>query len=202
MEKDSGFNELRAIAVCNAVIRSKGVPIEGKAEFHTKKGQIYRGLAVQGFAVDPEKSIMHLVEAVSSFLESIKLYQTLSLDHERFAKTRDSLRDTFRFLFICAARSLSAQRRDLIDLIFKFFSNEAKRKGYFFDLIEGPAIDCIRILSSARTNDDLTRNRAFIQRVQGVLDSRAGLTFRDEKIRNNILSAAGESVRQINALTR
>jgi hypothetical protein len=77
-----------------------------------------------------------------------------------------------------------------------------KRKGYFFDLIEGPAIDCIRILSSARTNDDLTRNRAFIQRVQGVLDSRAGLTFRDEKIRNNILSAAGESVRQINALTR
>lgn len=81
---------------------------------------------MQGFAVDPEKSIMHLVEAVSSFLESIKLYQTLSLNHERFAKTRDSLRDTFRFLFICAARSLSAQRRDLIDLIFKFFSNEAQ----------------------------------------------------------------------------
>ena len=135
-------------------------------------------------------------------LESVEKYRALSRDHERFAKTSDNLRDTFRFLFICAARLLSAQRRDLIDMIFKFFSHEAKNKRFSFDLIEGPAAECIRIISSARTRDDLTRNRGFIQRLQGVFDSRNGLKFRDETLRKNVLSAAAESIDTINASMR
>jgi len=119
MEKDSGSNEMGAVEVCGAVIRLKGISDDCKAEFYTKKGLVFRGLAVQGFPVDPEKSIVYQTEALSALLESVELYQKSTYDQERFSKTRDSLRDVFRFLFICAARSLSAQRRDLIDLIFR-----------------------------------------------------------------------------------
>jgi hypothetical protein len=152
MEKDSGFNEIRAIEVCDAMIRMKGAVSEVKAEFYTKKGLTFRGFAVQGFPVDPEKSILYQNEALSALLEPFELYQTSMPDQERFAKTRDSLRDVFRFLFISASRSLSAHRSDLVDSIFRFFAREAKGKRYCFDLAEIPVVDCIRILSTVRTN--------------------------------------------------
>jgi hypothetical protein len=194
MEKDSGFNELRAIEVCDSIIGRKSMASEVKAEFNTKKGQTFRGLAVQAFPVDPEKSISYQAEALSALLESFELYHKAKPEQEQFSRTRDALRDVFRYLFISASRSLSAQRPDLVNSILRFFAQEAKSKRYYFDLAETPAIDCIKILSSPRTSEEYPRNRAFIQKLQGVFDAKVGLKFRDETARSRIILAGRAAV--------
>jgi hypothetical protein len=99
----------------------------------------------------------------------------------------------FRYLFISLARVVAAQRRDLVDAIFKFFTDESKSKEYCFDLIEIPAIDFVRILST-RVSQQRPENRGLLQRLQGVFDSRNGLRFSDEASRKRILVATKEGI--------
>jgi hypothetical protein len=64
-------------------------------------------------------------------------------------------------------------------------------------LAEIPAIDCIKILSSPSASEEYPRNRAFIQRLQGVFDAKFGLKFRDETARSRILSAARAALEKL-----
>jgi hypothetical protein len=189
MEKDSGFNDLGAVEVCDIVLDMKVAHAETKAEFDTKKGFIYRGLASQSFAVDPEKSITYQIEALTSLLNSVERYKKIAGESERYAKTSDVLRETFRYLFISVSRLISAQRSDLIDRVFKFFIKEAKSKRFSFDLIEAPIMDCARIMSNTKTNELVRNFRTFLQRLQGNFEPKNGLRFSDENVRTRIYNA-------------
>jgi hypothetical protein len=198
MERDSRFNEFKAIEVCDTVLGTKGINTETKAEFNTKKGETYRQLAVSAFDVDPEKSISYQAEALDALLESFELYYKSKPDQEQFSKTRDALQNVFRHILISACRSLSTQRPDLVDAIFRILAQQSKSKTHSFDIVEPSVLDCINILSSPRTNEEIGRNRAFIQRLIGVFDRRQGLKFRDEAVRNRILAKARLAVGKLN----
>jgi hypothetical protein len=190
MEKDSGFNDLGAIEVCDIVIGMKGAHGEVKAEFGTKKGFVYRGLATQTFAVDPEKSISYQIEALVALLDSLEKYKRISTESERYAKTISVLGESFRYLFISVSRLLSAQRADLVDRVFKFFAAEAKLKRFGFDLIEAPTIDCARIMANTKSVESLKSYRTFLQRLYGAFEQRNGIKFDDEKVRAKIIDTA------------
>jgi len=201
MEKDSGFSILKAIDVCDHVLELKGVAGGARAEFHTKKGLALRDLAVPSFPVDPEKSIAYLTGALASLLESVELYHVAATDRDHFAKTRAQLQDTFRFMFICVARSLGASRPDLVQLIFKFFGDQ-KATRHHFDALEVPAMDCIRILAKPRSADDITPNRSFLLRLQGTVGTAFGLKFRDEGARVRISTAAKGAIAILQTVNR
>lgn len=197
MEKDSGFNDTRAIDVCNIVVAQKGIPNEAKAEFLTKKGIVYRNLATQSFHLDPEKSIVFQGEALAALHESYELYARATPDQERFSRTREALQEVFRYMFICAGRSLSASKPDLIDAIFRQLTNQARNKTHSFDLMEKPAVECVSILRKFRSLDERNQNRAFVQRLLNIVDGRSSIPFGDESVRRRVANACRDALKQL-----
>lgn len=192
LEKDSGFSVFKPIEVCDLVLKLKGLSNETRAEFLAKKGLAYRDLAVPTFAVDPEKSISYVAQALVSLLDA------LEVPLDRHTKTREWLGNAFNFLFICAARSLEAERADLVQSIFGFFLAEAKSKTHYFDTVEVPALSCIRIFRQVARRENVGRYRAFLQRLTATFEVSFRLKFRDEGARQRILAAARDAVAALN----
>jgi hypothetical protein len=197
MERNSGFSIFNAIAVCDAVIKAKKFSLEIKAEFYTKKGQAYVKLAMETFSTDSEKCILYQTQALSSLLDSDEMYHMAKTDNSLFTDTQRQLKEAFRFLLINASRALRNERPDLVQTIFAFFTRE-KSARHYFDLAETPALDCVRLLSVVRSPDEIARNRAFLQRLSGTFGSAFGLRFRDDTVRNRIVSAAREGIAKLN----
>jgi hypothetical protein len=198
LEKDSGFSVFKPMEVCDLVLKLKGQSAETKAEFLSKKGLAYRDLAVQTFAVDPEKSLSYMVEALTHLLDA----QEVPLgtpDRDRHAKTREWLAEAFRFLFICAGRALAAERTDLVQIIFNFFLAEARRKIHHFDAAELPAIECLRLFGKAAVREGAGRYRGFVQRLTATFDVPFKLRFRNEDSRRRIMSAAQDALARMRA---
>jgi hypothetical protein len=196
MERDSGFSIFEAIEVCDTVIKCKSFSAEIKTEFYTKRGLAYSGLAASTFTIDSEKYILYQTEALSALLEAVEMYHRAEVDNGHFTKTRAQLQEAFRFLFIGASRFLRANRSDLVQLIFAFFSHE-KSTRHHFDLAEIPALDCVRILSLPRSPDEMPRNRAFLQQLSGTFGKTFGLRFRDETVRSRIVGTAREGITKL-----
>jgi hypothetical protein len=191
MEKNSGFGQLKAIEVCDTVIELKGLPSEAKAEFYSKKALVLRDMAVNSFFVDPEKSIAYQIDELEAIFQSLEMYELAPEETEQFAsRTREFLREAFRYLFISTARLLDVERRDLIDSIFRFFSEHVRKKKYCFDVVEEPLVAFLTIMSRPQLVGNTNRNRSIIQRTKAMYEAGAGLMFKDEAVREKILVIA------------
>lgn len=198
MEKDSKFSVFKPIEVCDLVLQIKGQAPETRVEFLSKKGLAYRDLSVQSFAVDPEKSLSYLFEALTNLLDAEDVPLRRS-ERDHYSKTREWLADAFRFLFICASRSLAAERSDLVQLVFGFFLAESRKKIHYFDVTELPIIDCVRLTGRAGLREGVSRYRSFLQRIAATFDTPGKLLFRDESVRERIVSEAKTALGRLQA---
>jgi hypothetical protein len=131
MERNSHFNMLTALEVCDLVASGKQYNPRDRSEFLAKKGHILNFRGRQSWFEDQERSLQHYNDALTCYMESLIVIG--GQDETEHDKLEGKYVMTIRDVLEKAEASLFADRPDLSDKALDILFNKAIRKRSLFD---------------------------------------------------------------------
>jgi hypothetical protein len=131
MERNSHFNMLTALEVCDLVASGKQYNPRDRSEFLAKKGHILNFRGRQSWFEDQERSLQHYNDALTCYMESLIVIG--GQDETEHDKLEGKYVMTIRDVLEKAEASLFADRPDLSDKALDILFNKSIRKRSLFD---------------------------------------------------------------------